>query len=448
MTVCCIACVGCRREPETATPIEELTVSELEELLRQKKSKIEALTVSELEELLRQKKSNAVKTAEPLSTGQKKDSYSQKPPLKNSPPPKVDSDSTIVDWGNRTDGTTFNWGSVLQGEVVTHEFEIRNPGLTPLIIENVKPACGCTKGDWTKTIAPGGTGKVELSVETIKFSGKIRKIAQVITKAQGKVILALAGMVEVPIVQEPPPDKRGLIKVSGVPIEQMKITLTKGTEKTFKINRVSCPNKIGGRQPLVSLELLEFEGGSHYELVVTPQLPLVLDANNSAQHYTANIVANVTVEGKTFDLPLNVPITVKRRIDVNPVFAYFGYQDMEELDKPGAPPVTKEILIKSLHPAHSFNITGVRYQGEHIKTRIETVTPGKEYKLVVELAKKPKATENKKIMEDIFVDTDDDDPNLQEFKITAIFNSNTTKTSGGKEPTKNNPAPNATGGSS
>ncbi|MFP6633560.1 MAG: DUF1573 domain-containing protein, partial [Planctomycetota bacterium] len=318
--------------------------------------------------------------------------------------------------------------------------------------------CGCTKGDWAKTIAPGDTGKVSLSVSTIRFSGKIRKTAEVITNAQGKMTLVMEGEVEIAIVQEPPPDKRGLIKVSGVPLEQMKIALTKGTEKTFTINRVSCPNRIAGRESplLVSLELLEFESGSHYELVVTPQLPLVLDTDNSTR-YTANIVANVTVEGKTFDLPLNVPITVKKRIDVSPESVYFGSKDIEELDKPGTTPATREILIKSLHPAHSFNIAEVRVQGEHIKTHLETVTPGKEYKLAIELAKKPTATEARKIIETIFVDTDDDNPSLQEFKIQAILLRKTTPENkspissglnGSKEPTKNSPAPAAAGGSS
>ena len=118
-----------------------------------------------------------------------------------------------------SDGKTFDWGSVFQGEVVNHDFEIRNPGLTPLIIEDVKPACGCTKGDWTKTIAPGGTGKVSLSVKTIRFSGKIRKTAEVITNTQGKMTLAMAGEVEVAVIQDPLPAKRGLIKV-WIPCEE------------------------------------------------------------------------------------------------------------------------------------------------------------------------------------------------------------------------------------
>ena len=423
------------------------------------------MTVSELEDLLRKKKNNTTKppvnkVAEPLSPEKKDGSYSLKAPPNKRPQSKVSSD-----------GRTFDWGSVMQGEVVTHDFEIRNPGLTPLIIEDVKPACGCTKGAWTRTIAPGGTGKVSLSVKTIRFSGKIRKTAEVITKVQGKITLAMKGEVEVAIIQEPPPANRGFVKVSGVPLEKMKIALRKGTERTFKINTVSCPNRIAGREspPLVSLELLEFEDGSHYELVVTPQLPLVLDADNPAQLYTANIVANVTVEGKTFDLPLNVAITIKERIDVSPSSVLFGNKDIEELDKPGAAPATREVLIKSLHPAHSFNIAEVRIQGEHIKTHLETVTPGKEYKLAIELAKKPNATETRKIIETIFVDTDDDDPNLQELKIKAVLLYKPTQKNkspissdfnGSKKPTKSiksqptkpkvvgPPAPNATGGSS
>jgi hypothetical protein len=79
------------------------------------------------------------------------------------------------------------------------------------------------------------------------------------------------------------------------------------------------------------------------------------------------------------------------------------------------------LRIKSLDPNHSFKILGVRTPGEHFKTRLETVTPGKEYKLTVELAKGPKTAGPQKIVEEIFVDTDDDDPALQELTIKAIL---------------------------
>ena len=85
--------------------------------------------------------------------------------------------------------------------------------------------------------------------------------------------------------------------------------------------------------------------------------------------------------------------------------------------------------------------------------------PGKEYKLAIELAKKPIATEKgRKITETILVYTDDDDPNLQELSIRATLmcrgtgpkknkSPSSSNLNGSKEPTKNNPAPDATTGS-
>ena len=441
LLVCSIACVGCGPDSSAGTPAEELTVSELEELLRKKKSK--ELTVSELEELLRKKKNNATRplpvknVAEPLSPEKKDGSYSLKPPPNKYPQSKVSSD-----------GRTFDWGSVMQGEVVTHSFEIRNSGPTPLIIKDVKPACGCTTvGGKEQVIAPGSIGKITLSVDTLRFTGRIKKTAQVITNAgkNDKTTLIMQGEIEVVIIQEPGPKERALTKVSGVPLKPTTIVLRKGTEKTFKINRVSCANRIAGRgsPSLVSLELLEVESESHYELVVTPQLPLELDG--PIRFYTANIVANVTVEGKTFDLPLDVPISIKKRIDVSPTSVYFSSKEVENTGNPNTVPATKEIRIKSLHPDHTFNIAGVRIQGEHIKTNLETITPGKEYKLAVQLAKKPESAGNQRIIETILIDTDDNDPTLQEFTIQAILHRITMRKDSPLPPSK---AIKPTGGSS
>ncbi len=317
---------------------------------------------------------------------------------------------------------TFDWGSAMQGEVVVHEFEIRNRGSSPLIIEDVKPICGCTTGVWTKTIAPGATGTVKLHVDTLQFSGRIKKTAKVITntnKAVGEMILTMEGEIEVVIVQDPSPtDKRGIIAVPGVPIKPTTIALKKSGVETFKLNRVSCPNRQAGRgsPPLVDIKILEIEAESHYELVIQPNIPSNL---NPPFFYTANIVANVTARGKTFNMPVDLTIAVKKRIDLSPASILFTNKHIDELDRLYAAPTAKEVRIKSLDPDHNFKILGVRTQGEHFKTRLETVTPGKEYKLAVELARGPKISGPQKIMEEILVSTDDDDPTLKELTIKA-----------------------------
>ena len=63
--------------------------------------------------------------------------------------------------------TTHDFGKVSMNESVTVEFEFSNPGLMPLIINSVKPSCGCTVADYPKEpIAPGDSGKI-----TVKYKG-------------------------------------------------------------------------------------------------------------------------------------------------------------------------------------------------------------------------------------------------------------------------------------
>ena len=92
LLVCTIACIGCQPEPAPGTPAEELTVSELEELLRKKKNNTTKTIAAE-------------KVAKPPAPEEKKGTSPLKAPPDNLPQPKVSND-----------GKTFNWGSVFQGE--------------------------------------------------------------------------------------------------------------------------------------------------------------------------------------------------------------------------------------------------------------------------------------------------------------------------------------------
>ena len=76
---------------------------------------------------------------------------------------------------------TFNAGDVAKGDVIDHDFTVKNTGKADLLILSVKPACGCTAPDWTKIVPPGGTGKITLKVDTARFKGPISKTATVQT---------------------------------------------------------------------------------------------------------------------------------------------------------------------------------------------------------------------------------------------------------------------------
>ncbi len=66
------------------------------------------------------------------------------------------------------DETTFDFGTVTEGEKVSHTYAFKNTGDEPLILQNAKGSCGCTVPQWPREpIAPGASGEV-----TVEFNSK------------------------------------------------------------------------------------------------------------------------------------------------------------------------------------------------------------------------------------------------------------------------------------
>ncbi|MCB0703687.1 MAG: DUF1573 domain-containing protein [Saprospiraceae bacterium] len=63
--------------------------------------------------------------------------------------------------------TTYDFGEVSEGEVVTKSFRFKNTGKVPLIINGARSTCGCTVPTWPKeAIPPGGTGEIDVQFNT------------------------------------------------------------------------------------------------------------------------------------------------------------------------------------------------------------------------------------------------------------------------------------------
>jgi hypothetical protein len=61
------------------------------------------------------------------------------------------------------DEEVYDWGTVNDGDKVTHVFKFKNTGKEPLIISNAKGSCGCTVPEWPKdAIAPGKSGEIKV----------------------------------------------------------------------------------------------------------------------------------------------------------------------------------------------------------------------------------------------------------------------------------------------
>jgi len=57
-----------------------------------------------------------------------------------------------------------DFGKIPQGTPVTTVFEFTNVGVEPLILAEVKPTCGCTIADYTKTpVLKGAKGTIKIT---------------------------------------------------------------------------------------------------------------------------------------------------------------------------------------------------------------------------------------------------------------------------------------------
>ncbi len=54
------------------------------------------------------------------------------------------------------DATNFDFGEVVNGEIATHDFVVRNEGSAPLSVESVITTCGCTTATLEPLTIPAG----------------------------------------------------------------------------------------------------------------------------------------------------------------------------------------------------------------------------------------------------------------------------------------------------
>jgi hypothetical protein len=81
--------------------------------------------------------------------------------------------------------TEHDFGDIMQGEPVRVDFRLRNDGDEPLVIDNVRPSCGCTTPDWPREpIFPDSTATIAVAYNA-KIKGYFRKQIKVFFDGRG-----------------------------------------------------------------------------------------------------------------------------------------------------------------------------------------------------------------------------------------------------------------------
>jgi hypothetical protein len=107
-------------------------------------------------------------------------------------PAKPSLPATTVTWQE----TNFDFGDVVQSKPVRHRYEFTNNGTQDLVIDTVKPTCGCTTPSWSKEpIKPGAKGFVEAEFNAAA-EGVFKKSVSVIANTEPSVtVLNFTGTV-------------------------------------------------------------------------------------------------------------------------------------------------------------------------------------------------------------------------------------------------------------
>ncbi len=94
----------------------------------------------------------------------------------------------------------WDFGEIIQGEIVEYSFKFTNTGNSPLVITSAKGSCGCTVPEWPKEpISPGAVGYLKVTYDS---NGRKDKFDKTVTITANTVpntnLLYISGNVIVP----------------------------------------------------------------------------------------------------------------------------------------------------------------------------------------------------------------------------------------------------------
>ncbi len=89
----------------------------------------------------------------------------------------------VVEW---LTPMTHDFGEITHNKYARHTFKFRNISTQPIVIDNVRPACGCTAPDWPQTpIEPDSIGVINIRYDADN-KGEFRKKITVYFSGQKK----------------------------------------------------------------------------------------------------------------------------------------------------------------------------------------------------------------------------------------------------------------------
>jgi hypothetical protein len=276
---------------------------------------------------------------------------------------------------------TYNFGTIEEGTIINHTFEYTNSGTDTLVVNGVKPTCGCTIAqDYDKEVKPGRTGKVSLSLNSSGFDGYIAKSIIVKTNVPGNpdAILTLEGTVRESVNVSPKKLSFGTIERNRTAPLEGKISIANRLPGPMKItdvikasDKITIPNVTLSNEN-VETKLETVKAGFMYSLAITVKPPF--------KH--GEVMGTIIIKTDSKVLP-----------EINTQYSYY----VEPLVKifPNPLFVTRDAITQGegqlinvvCEPGYDMNIAELSVNITKVKASIEEVEQGRSYTIVLNIPK-------------------------------------------------------------
>ncbi len=227
--------------------------------------------------------------------------------------------------------SSFDFGTVAQGTVIEHAFEIQNKGDQPLVVTSVKTTCGCTAAvPPGGAIQPGLSAPVTVSFDSTGFSGPREKTVRIYTNdpETSELQVSVQGTIQNGIEFSP---KR--VQIGEIRKSDRKMTRLVYVSTNEKLNqKIKSVSSLSDAVQIKNDQIAETGG----------QFQVEIDPSKLDGVFMERVVVTVLDENK--ELPYVLPVygKVVGSLIIEPKIVAFGM-----LDPNSSTPVVKQVKIAS-----------------------------------------------------------------------------------------------------
>ena len=291
----------------------------------------------------------------------------------------------------------YDFGTALEGTMVSHTFTIKNIGQGYLDIRGVKTSCGCTTGNPSKMhVAPGDDSEIAVSFDTHFQKGhQVRTItASTNDPDNPQVTMTMQGIVKRQVEAQPGEISFGNVKKGTEDTRELVVNDLNPGRGPFQVGPVSNSNS---SIKVVQEKRPDGKPGALLKVSLLKTMPMG-PFDDSIKIMTNRVPLQVDVFG-----------AVTGDLNVDPAQVSFGLV-------PRGQDIVRIFKLSNQGP-HPVKVLEVTSSSPAVAATAEPVTPGKEYKVTVMLKR---GTPDGQLRGDLTIKTDDPDQATLKVPFYAI----------------------------